>query len=106
MGQELGVARGGQEGRTIPAIGAYGQVTLGCDKPSLNFAHATIKFRARDNADRMDPRGGDRVREASVDVAAWFHGLGLQQYEQAFHGNAIDDAVLLELTADDSRTSV
>ena len=57
VGQELGVARGRQEGRTIPAIGAYEQVTMGCDKPSLNFAHATIKFRARDNADRMDPRG-------------------------------------------------
>jgi SAM domain (Sterile alpha motif)/Adenylate and Guanylate cyclase catalytic domain len=98
VGQELGVARGRQEGRTIPAIGAYGQVTVGCDKPSLNFAHATIKFRARDNADRMDPRGGE---EASVDVAAWLHGLGLQQYEQAFRENAIDDAVLLELTADD-----
>jgi len=36
-----------------------------------------------------------------VDVAAWLHGLGLQQYEQAFRENAIDDAVLLELTADD-----
>jgi class 3 adenylate cyclase/predicted ATPase len=46
----------------------------------------------------MDPGGGE---EASVDVAAWLHGLGLQQYEQAFRENAIDDAVLLELTADD-----
>jgi class 3 adenylate cyclase len=46
----------------------------------------------------MDPRGGE---EASVDVAAWPHGLGLQQYEQAFRENAIDDAVLPELTADD-----
>ena len=36
-----------------------------------------------------------------MDVAAWLHGLGLQQYEQAFRQNAIDDAVLLELTADD-----
>ena len=36
-----------------------------------------------------------------MDVAAWLHGLGLQQYEQAFRENAIDDAVLLELTADD-----
>jgi SAM domain (Sterile alpha motif) len=43
----------------------------------------------------------DRVREASVDVAEWLHGLGLQQYEQAFRENAIDDAVLLELAADD-----
>jgi SAM domain (Sterile alpha motif) len=49
----------------------------------------------------MDLRGGDRVREASVDIAGWLHGLGLEQYEQAFRENAIDDAVLLELTADD-----
>jgi hypothetical protein len=34
----------------------------------------------------------------SVDVAAWLHGLGLQQYEQAFCDNAIDAAVLPELT--------
>jgi hypothetical protein len=48
----------------------------------------------------MDRRG---AQEASVDVAAWLNvnGLGLQQYEQAFRENAIDDAVLLELTADD-----
>jgi len=49
----------------------------------------------------MDPRGGDRVGEANVDIAVWLHGLGLQQYEQAFCENAIDDAVLPELTADD-----
>jgi hypothetical protein len=36
-----------------------------------------------------------------VDIAEWLHGLGLQQYEQAFCDNAIDDAVLPELTADD-----
>jgi SAM domain (Sterile alpha motif) len=42
----------------------------------------------------MDPRGAE---EASVDVVAWLNGLGLQQYEQ----HAIDDAVLLELTADE-----
>jgi integrase len=39
--------------------------------------------------------------EESVDIAAWLHGLGLQQYEQAFRDNAIDAAVLPELTADD-----
>jgi class 3 adenylate cyclase/predicted ATPase len=39
--------------------------------------------------------------EASVDIAAWLHSLGLQQYEQAFRDNAIDAAVLPELTADD-----
>src|SRR5215471_16279637 len=50
----------------------------------------------------MDPRG-DRVGEASVDIAAWLHGLGLQQYEQAFRENAIDAEVLRELTTDDLR---
>src|SRR5215831_14224919 len=49
----------------------------------------------------MDPRGGDRVGEASVDIATWLHGLGLQQYEETFRENAIDDAVLPELTPDD-----
>jgi class 3 adenylate cyclase len=38
----------------------------------------------------MGPRGGDRAGEASVDIAEWLHGLGLQQYEQAFCDNAID----------------
>ena len=36
-----------------------------------------------------------------MDIAAWLHGLGLQQYEQAFCDNAIDAAVLPELTAED-----
>jgi class 3 adenylate cyclase/predicted ATPase len=36
-----------------------------------------------------------------VDIAAWLHGLGLQRYEQAFCDNAIDAAVLPELTAED-----
>ena len=49
----------------------------------------------------MDPRGSARVRGANVDIAVWLHGLGLQQYEQAFRQNAIDDEVLPELTADD-----
>src|SRR5499427_2416909 len=39
--------------------------------------------------------------EASVDIAAWLHGLGMEQYEEAFRDNAIDAAVLPELTADD-----
>jgi class 3 adenylate cyclase/predicted ATPase len=38
-----------------------------------------------------------------VNVAAWLHGLGLQQYEKAFRENDIDAAVLLELTAEDLR---
>jgi len=36
-----------------------------------------------------------------VDIAVWLRGLGLQQYEQAFRENAIDAAVLPELTAED-----
>jgi class 3 adenylate cyclase len=36
-----------------------------------------------------------------LSIAAWLQGLGLQQYEQAFRDNAIDDAVLPELTAED-----
>ena len=36
-----------------------------------------------------------------MDIAAWLHDLGLQQYEQAFHDNAIDESLLPELTAED-----
>jgi class 3 adenylate cyclase/predicted ATPase len=36
-----------------------------------------------------------------VDIAAWLQSLGMQQYEEAFRDNAIDAAVLPELTADD-----
>jgi len=36
-----------------------------------------------------------------VDVAAWLHGLGLQQYEQAFRDNEIDARVLPNLTVED-----
>ena len=36
-----------------------------------------------------------------MDIAAWLHSLGMQQYEEAFRANAIDAAVLPELTADD-----
>jgi len=38
-----------------------------------------------------------------VDIAAWLHSLGMQQYDQAFRDNAIDGTVLPELTADDLR---
>jgi class 3 adenylate cyclase len=38
-----------------------------------------------------------------VDIASWLRGLGLQQYEAAFRDNAIDAAVLPELTAADLR---
>jgi class 3 adenylate cyclase/tetratricopeptide (TPR) repeat protein len=36
-----------------------------------------------------------------MNVAAWLHGLGLGQYERAFHENDIDAEVLADLTADD-----
>jgi class 3 adenylate cyclase/predicted ATPase len=36
-----------------------------------------------------------------MDVAEWLQSLGMQQYEAAFHDNAIDAAILPELTADD-----
>ena len=36
-----------------------------------------------------------------MDIAAWLHSLGMQQYEEAFRDNAIDPALLPELTADD-----
>jgi hypothetical protein len=38
-----------------------------------------------------------------VDIAEWLRGLGLQQYEGAFRRNAIDAAVLRDVTADDIR---
>ena len=38
-----------------------------------------------------------------MNIAAWLQDLGLQQYEQAFRDNAVDDQVLRELTADDLR---
>jgi len=36
-----------------------------------------------------------------VDIAAWLHSLGMQQYEAAFRDNAIDERVLPNLTAED-----
>jgi SAM domain (Sterile alpha motif) len=44
--------------------------------------------------------------EQSVDIAAWLHGLGLQQYEQAFRENDVDAEVLPELTADNLTASL
>jgi len=38
-----------------------------------------------------------------VDIANWLRGLGLAQYAPAFRENAIDDAVLPSLTAEDLR---
>ena len=34
-------------------------------------------------------------------MSTWLHGLGMQQYAQAFRDHAIDAEVLLELTTDD-----
>ena len=36
-----------------------------------------------------------------MDIAAWLHGLGLAQYETAFRENAIDSALLPNLTVED-----
>ncbi len=36
-----------------------------------------------------------------MDVGAWLRSLGLEQYEQAFRDNAVDEHVLPELTAQD-----
>jgi hypothetical protein len=36
-----------------------------------------------------------------VDIAAWLHALGLEQYEPAFRANEIDERMLPSLTAED-----
>ncbi|XIA67984.1 adenylate/guanylate cyclase domain-containing protein [Bradyrhizobium sp. TZ2] len=36
-----------------------------------------------------------------MDISAWLRGLGLERYEQAFRENAIDEAILPKLTAED-----
>ena len=51
----------------------------------------------------MNGSGIDCVGEASVDIAAWLRGLGLEQYEPAFHANEIDEEVLPSLTSEDLR---
>ena len=38
-----------------------------------------------------------------MDIFAWLRGLGLERYEQAFRENAIDEAILPKLTAQDLR---
>jgi hypothetical protein len=43
----------------------------------------------------LGPRGD------CMDLGGWLRGLGLEQYEAAFRENAIDDTVLLNLTAED-----
>jgi class 3 adenylate cyclase len=39
--------------------------------------------------------------ETQGDITDWLRGLGLEQYAQAFHDNAIDHEILRDLTADD-----
>src|SRR5215469_2351502 len=36
-----------------------------------------------------------------MDLGGWLRSLGLEQYEASFRENAIDDTVLLNLTAED-----
>jgi len=38
-----------------------------------------------------------------MDISAWLRGLGLERYDQAFRENAIDEATLPKLTAEDLR---
>ena len=70
------------------------RVTVGSGKPRRVFRLPTIRRMIRS-------RGRYRGGEERADIVAWLHGLGLQQYEQAFRDNAIDAAGLPELTADD-----
>jgi SAM domain (Sterile alpha motif) len=44
--------------------------------------------------------------EASVDIAAGLHSLGMQRYEEAFRANEIDAGVLPSLTAEDLKDLV
>src|SRR6516165_2749912 len=69
--------------------------SLGCDKSRLSF-RAVVCAKVNDS-------GSDRVGEASVDIAAWLRGLGLEQYEPAFCANEIDERVLPSLTSEDLR---
>ena len=48
----------------------------------------------------MPARGGVG---AVMDVGEWLRGIGLEQYEAAFRENAIYDAILPSLTADDPK---
>ena len=91
----LGVALAAPEGRS-PRLSLH-------DAPrDLGLRQAAHSIRAqRQFGVRLSPRGSDRVGEQSVDIAAWLHGLGLQQYEQAFRDERDRCAVLPELTADD-----
>src|ERR1700686_4150866 len=41
-----------------------------------------------------------RERVMSTTITDWLKGLGLEQYEKAFHDNDIDHDILPELTAD------
>jgi len=69
--------------------------------PATSGSQRSRSSRAACNPGKVIGRGGDRGGEASVDIAAWLHSLGMQQYEAAFRDNAIDAAILPELTADE-----
>ena len=59
---------------------------------------------SRDPQHRRADRGdgapvGSRIRRGKpVEIANWLSTLGLGQYEQAFHENAIDAEVLADIT--------
>ena len=44
-----------------------------------------------------------KCRVNAMDIFTWLRGLGLERYEQAFRDNAIDEALLPKLTAEDLR---
>src|SRR5687768_4689368 len=71
--------------------------TAPCDKPLSIRAHRQYGVQYR----IPSPHAVVTTREQNVDIAAWLRALGLQQYEQAFRDNAVDAAVLPELTGDD-----
>jgi hypothetical protein len=41
------------------------------------------------------------LRETTMDIGVWLHGIGLGQYEAAFRDNEIDEEILPNLTAED-----
>jgi hypothetical protein len=47
--------------------------------------------------------GAAKCAVNGMDISAWLRGLGLERYEQAFRENAIDEAILPKLTAEDLR---
>jgi hypothetical protein len=52
---------------------------------------------------RVDESADGFAQGADLDIAAWLHHLGLDQYERAFRDSDVDAEVLASLTADDLR---